>query len=104
MSLKSSTKTGSSIALVALLIVAGVSKAEEFQTLEQGQPAPSRGLLIPPERALKLAQTIKGCEAERDALAKTPATVPWGVIVAVAIGGVLVGGVAGAYVGTRIKP
>lgn len=96
------------LALVVALAV-GAAHADEPKreplaplVLDVGTPAPVRGVLVPEAKAIELAKAIKACEAERDALRKAPADVPWGVIVAVAVGGVLVGGAAGAYVAVRV--
>lgn len=87
------------LALVVALAV-GAAQAQESMApvvLEAGQAAPIKGVLVPEAKAVELAKSIKACEAERDVLRKTPAEVPWGVVVAIAVGGLVVGAAGGGY-------
>lgn len=96
------------LALVVALAVGAAHSDEPKRValaplvLEVGTPAPVKGVLVPEEQAIALAKAIKACEAERDVLRKTPAEVPWGVVVAVAVGGLVVGASGGAYVTWRV--
>lgn len=77
--------------------------ANEALVLKSGSVVPVDGVLLTDTKAVDLAKRIKGCEAERDALRVKPAQVPWGVIVAVAAGGLVVGAAAGVYAGIKLS-
>lgn len=78
------------------------TKLDGIVLLEEGMPAPRRGLLVPETKAIDLARRIAGCQAERDALAASPPTA-WGVVVAVAAAALAVGVGTGVGIGVALK-
>lgn len=89
--------------LLCLSFPAYADGASDVSILAKGSIAPHDGVLMSGEKSIELAKRIKGCEAENAALKSKPVEVPWPVIVAVAVGGVVVGGALGVYVGVRLS-
>lgn len=83
---------------VVLLLLAAPARADDYPVLEQGAPAPVRGLLVPESKALELAQRIKGCEAELAVYKESPPPMPMGPVIAVGLGALVVGAIVGGVV------
>jgi hypothetical protein len=88
--------------VLALLVAAVPARAEDFPVLEQGQAAPTKGLLMPEAKAIELAQKLKGCEVEVEELRKLPPATPAAVVVG-AVAGLVVGAVLGGVVVYVVK-
>lgn len=90
------------ILVAALIAWSPSARAEDFPILEKGDAAPFKGSLLPEAKVIELAQRLKGCEAEREALQQVPAPPP-ALVVGAAIVGVVVGAVAGGVVVFALK-
>lgn len=95
-----------SISLLLCLALSLPAVAQDLSVvivMKKGDLAPSDGVLVQKEHAVTLAQRIKGCEAENKALKTKPVEVPWGVVVAVAASGLVVGAGVGIYAGFKLS-
>ena len=92
------------VLVVALSVPAWAQTADAPVVLQAGDPAPVAGVLLPDALAVRRAKELEGLRAETVSLKEDAGKVPVGLIVLVAVLGVVVGGAAGFAVSRATAP